>query len=111
MRCNRLVDVVEFDDREALGLQQPGHVVFSLPAGQYSRLITPIFLHFSLLHIVFNMLVLWMFGVELERMWGSRFFTKYYFVCGLGAAATTIVYSIAPASSSVRTTCATVDCF
>ena len=38
-------------------------------------------------HILFNMLALWMFGVELERMWGTRFFLKFYFVCGVGAGA------------------------
>ncbi len=37
-------------------------------------------------HILFNMLVLWMLGSELEGHWGSRFFTLYYFVCGVGAA-------------------------
>lgn len=30
--------------------------------------------------------MLWFFGAELERHWGSRFFTIYYFVCGIGAA-------------------------
>ena len=34
------------------------------------------------MHILFNMLALWMFGAELERMWGTRFFVKFYFVCG-----------------------------
>lgn len=36
-------------------------------------------------HILFNMLALWMFGSDLERDWGSRFFLKYYLVCGVGA--------------------------
>jgi membrane associated rhomboid family serine protease len=58
--------------------------------------LTYMFLHGGIFHILFNMLVLWMFGVELERMWGSRFFTKYYFVCGLGAAATTILLGLLP---------------
>ena len=53
------------------------------------------FLHGGIFHILFNMLALWMFGVELERMWGSRFFTKYYFVSGVGAAATTMLLSFA----------------
>ena len=43
---------------------------------------TYMFLHGGIFHILFNMLALWMFGVELERMWGSRFFVKFYFVCG-----------------------------
>ncbi|MCY4321685.1 MAG: rhomboid family intramembrane serine protease [Bdellovibrionaceae bacterium] len=36
-------------------------------------------------HILFNMFALWMFGSELERLWGARFFLTYYLVCGLGA--------------------------
>ena len=42
------------------------------------------------------MLSLWMFGVELERMWGTAFFTRYYLVCGVGAAVTTILLSFLP---------------
>jgi membrane associated rhomboid family serine protease len=57
---------------------------------------TYMFLHGGFGHILFNMLALWMFGVELERMWGTRFFLKYYFVCGVGAALTTIVLSFMP---------------
>lgn len=60
--------------------------------------VTYMFLHGGFFHILFNMLTLWMFGTELERMWGSRFFTKYYFVCGLGAAATQILLSFVPGS-------------
>lgn len=45
-------------------------------------------------HVLFNMLSLWMFGTELERTWGSRFFTKYYFVTGVGAAASTLLMSL-----------------
>ena len=54
------------------------------------------FLHGGIFHILFNMLALWMFGVELERMWGSRFFTKFYFVTGVGAALTTLLLSFTP---------------
>jgi membrane associated rhomboid family serine protease len=56
--------------------------------------VTYMFLHGGLGHIVFNMLALWMFGTELERTWGTRFFTKYYFVTGVGAAATSLVLSL-----------------
>ena len=53
---------------------------------------TYMFIHSSgLLHILFNMLILWMFGSELERLWGSRFFLIYYLVCGVGAA---LLYSL-----------------
>lgn len=54
--------------------------------------VTYMFLHSTggIGHILFNMLALWMFGTELERTWGTRFFTKYYFITGIGAAATTM---------------------
>lgn len=57
---------------------------------------TYMFLHAGLTHLVFNMLALWMFGVELEQLWGTRAFTRFYVLCGLGAAATTIVASLLP---------------
>ena len=48
---------------------------------------TYMFIHASgVFHILFNMVILWMFGSELERLWGSRFFLIYYLVCGVGAA-------------------------
>ena len=57
---------------------------------------TYMFLHGGITHILFNMLVLWMFGVQLERIWGSRFFFRYYFITGIGAGLTTIVSSLLP---------------
>jgi membrane associated rhomboid family serine protease len=58
--------------------------------------LTYMFVHGGFSHIAFNMLALWMFGTELERLWGTSFFLKYYFATGLGAAAATIVLSIIP---------------
>lgn len=63
------------------------------------QMVTYLFLHAPLPaigHLLFNMLALWMFGTELERTWGTRFFVKYYFVTGLGAAATVLLWSISP---------------
>ena len=37
------------------------------------------------MHLLFNMLMLWMFGSELERFWGGRAFLRYYLICGTGA--------------------------
>ena len=54
------------------------------------------FLHGGIGHLLINMLSLWMFGTELERMWGTRFFTKYYFVTGIGAGVITLLWSISP---------------
>jgi membrane associated rhomboid family serine protease len=47
--------------------------------------VTYMFLHGGLFHILFNMFVLWMFGCEIERTWGTREFVKYYFITGVGA--------------------------
>jgi len=50
------------------------------------QLFTYQFLHGGLLHLLFNMLALWMFGCDLERRWGSGFFLKYYFISVIGGA-------------------------
>src|SRR3954468_16091970 len=42
------------------------------------------------------MLALWMFGAELERIWGTRYFLKFYFVTGIGAGALTVLFSLLP---------------
>jgi membrane associated rhomboid family serine protease len=60
------------------------------------QLATYMFLHAGLLHILFNMLALWMFGTELERVWGTRYFLKYYFVSGIGAGVLTVLFSLLP---------------
>jgi membrane associated rhomboid family serine protease len=46
---------------------------------------TYMFIHGSWIHIIFNLIALWMFAGELEQMWGSRFFLRYYIFSGLGA--------------------------
>lgn len=52
------------------------------------QIITYMFMHDqgSVLHILFNMFTLWMFGRVLEQVWGSRRFFMFYMVCGIGAA-------------------------
>jgi membrane associated rhomboid family serine protease len=54
------------------------------------------FVHSGIGHILWNMLALWMFGVELERLWGTNFFLKFYFASGLAGAALTLVVSVLP---------------
>jgi membrane associated rhomboid family serine protease len=61
---------------------------------------TYMFLHGGLFHILFNMLALWMFGAELERIWGTRYFLKFYFVTGIGAGILTVLFSLLPFSAS-----------
>jgi membrane associated rhomboid family serine protease len=67
-----------------------------LSHGRVWQLTTYMFVHGGLGHIVFNMLALWLFGTELERMWGTRYFLKFYFVTGIGAAVLTVAFSLLP---------------
>ena len=61
------------------------------------QLATYMFLHApGPTHILFNMLILWMFGVELERMWRTRFFLKFYAITGIGAGVFAILISLIP---------------
>ncbi|MFQ5906360.1 MAG: rhomboid family intramembrane serine protease [bacterium] len=53
--------------------------------GYLWQLVTYMFLHGGFWHLAINMFVLWMFGTELERTWGTKQFLKYYFVTGIGA--------------------------
>lgn len=46
---------------------------------------TYLFIHKDLLHVFFNMFVLWMFGSELESIWGRKSFLQYYFLTGIGS--------------------------
>jgi len=50
------------------------------------QLVTHLFMHGDIWHLVFNMFSLWMFGRVLESVWGPKRFFIYYFVTGLGAA-------------------------
>ncbi len=49
------------------------------------QLITYGFMHGGLGHLFFNMFALYMFGLPIERLWGTRRFLIYYFVCLVGA--------------------------
>jgi membrane associated rhomboid family serine protease len=62
--------------------------------GAVWQLVTYMFLHAGPMHLLFNMLTLWMFGVELERMWGTVYFTKFYFLTGVFAGLTQVVLGL-----------------
>ncbi len=53
---------------------------------QLWRFVTYMFLHGDFSHLLFNMFGLWMFGSQIEALWGQRSFLTFYFVCGLGGA-------------------------
>jgi membrane associated rhomboid family serine protease len=57
------------------------------------QVITYSFLHGSLLHLAVNMLALFMFGSDIERVFGERRYLVYYFTCVLTAAAAQLITS------------------
>lgn len=58
--------------------------------------VTYLFLHGSLWHLLINMLMLWMFGRELELVWGKKRFFHYFFLCGIGAGLITVIVNCVP---------------
>jgi len=56
------------------------------PDFEFWQLLTYSFLHGSLLHIAFNMLALYTFGRDVERLFGSVWYLQYYLVCVVTAA-------------------------
>jgi membrane associated rhomboid family serine protease len=58
--------------------------------GQLWQLVTYSFLHAGPMHVLFNMLGLWMFGSRLEQDWGRNRFLEFYFFCVIGAALSTV---------------------
>ena len=55
---------------------------------------TYLFFHGGIWHVLINMFVLWMFGSELERLWGKSHFLKFYFVTGVGSGILTMIFSL-----------------
>lgn len=66
----------------------PSRIIF-----QPWTVLTYMFVHGGFMHLLINMLVLWMFGSPVEGAWGSKEFIKYYLICGLGAAALSFVFA------------------
>lgn len=76
-RSSFSIDLVEL-----LGLYYPGSEHF-----RPYQIVTHMFMHGGIDHLVFNMLALWMFGRVLEQVWEGKRFLFYYLATGLGAAA------------------------
>ena len=59
---------------------------------------TYLFLHDpgSIWHIFLNMLMLWMFGREVETVWGQSRFLRYYFLTGVGAGVLNVIVKSIP---------------
>ena len=76
---------------EWFALWPPRSGLSQAPDFQLWQLATYSFLHANTAHIFFTMFALYMFGSDVERLFGSRFFLVYYFVSVLAAAVTHLV--------------------
>ena len=68
--------------------------------GQYWRLITPVFLHGSIMHLGFNMYALFILGPMLERLYGHGRFLGLIFVSGFAGNVMSFLFSAAPSLGS-----------
>tara|TARA_B100000003_G_scaffold201866_1_gene210429 strand:- start:436 stop:1263 length:828 start_codon:yes stop_codon:yes gene_type:complete len=55
---------------------------------------TYMFFHGDIWHVLINMFVLWMFGSELERIWGKKNFLRFYFITGVGSGLGTMLFGL-----------------
>lgn len=81
-----IINVLFFIGKYALGLD---FFALHFPASDHFQpfqLVTHMFMHGNEMHILFNMFALWMFGSQLETIWGPKKFLFFYFAAGLGAA-------------------------
>ncbi len=72
-------------------IQRPASIYLALSAVMAVKgvliyqVFTYMFVHFGIMHVLFNMLGLYFFGVPIEQSWGTRGFIKFYLLCGVVA--------------------------
>jgi len=74
-----------------LGALDSGAVIAE---GQFWRLITALFLHFNLLHLVFNLFALYVLGPPLEKIIGTLRFAACYLISGIGSTAGVVALTL-----------------
>ncbi len=105
-----LLNVVVFLLQSAIGNQLIGpFALWTFGAGDAPsnfhiwQLVTYGFLHGNLTHLFFNMLALFMFGSDIERLWGPRRYLVYYFACVVSAGIAQLAVSSVMGSGSYPT--------
>ena len=68
-------------------------IALTIPLPFWSTLLTSMFLHGGWMHLGGNMLYLWIFGDNLEKVMGHARFLIFYLVCGIAAALAHIAFS------------------
>jgi membrane associated rhomboid family serine protease len=75
----------ENEDAAIEFFDQYGFQMSDFENGEYYSLLSHMFVHGGIMHLLGNMLALWAFAVTLEELYGMGVFTGVYFVCGLAA--------------------------
>jgi membrane associated rhomboid family serine protease len=70
------------------------HRFLANPSGQFMTLFTSMFMHGGWLHLIGNMLYLWIFGDNIEDRFGHGKYTLFYLLCGLGATFAQLAFSV-----------------
>ncbi len=74
-----MITFLGYDYLTPLGIKDP----YWITAGQYWRLLTPLFLHADIMHLAANSFSLVIFGQVVERLFGTRKFLLVYFAAGI----------------------------
>ncbi|KIC91196.1 MULTISPECIES: rhomboid family intramembrane serine protease [unclassified Flavihumibacter] len=73
-------------EKQGIFLEQWGALFpYQSPHFRIWQLVTHMFMHAGLFHILFNMFALYMFGAMLENLWGPKRFLNFYMICGIVA--------------------------
>ncbi len=94
-----LANAVVFLVTVAVGLQDMADWFAFSPGRLFERpwgMLTYMFVHAGLWHLLMNLLVLFFFGPPLESRWGSDFFLKFYLICGLGGVLMSFFFADVP---------------
>lgn len=85
---NLIVWLIAFISPSLRGVFEKYGALYYFTSYQFNpvQLLTYMFIHFDFWHLFFNMFALFMFGISIERVFGSSRFLFYYVACGLGAA-------------------------
>ncbi len=86
-------DLVFFERQEEIAFYMSLNPVLVLRHGEYWRLLTSMFYHFSIDHLVYNMIMLYMMGAILEPFYGRVRYFVLFFVSGLVADAASLWYN------------------
>lgn len=86
-------DLVFYNRQEEIAFYMSLNPVLVLKHGEYWRVVTSMFYHFGIDHLVYNMFMLYMMGAILEPFYGRIRYAILYFAAGLTASAASLWYN------------------